>query len=397
MKWILFILVLALALSSLGLLSLQDPGIVEIVWLGYDIQLTALLAFLIFLFVLLIIILFGCGISWLLGMPVKWFSFFQRSRKRKAEFELLELLSSYEAETFSGALPHQKKGAHNFTDNPFFLWVSGNAFERAENHLEAEKCFMALTKNSSTTFLGLKGQIRAAIHRGDLKSAYDLLKHAEKFSPTSPWVLKHLLALTREHKKWEKAETLILRLEDLGYLTPEQSKKQIAFVQYQQSLQPKISLAQKEVFLRQAHSLDPSLAEATMVLAPLLQKQGHITYALTALEATWSLNPTQILGDLYLKIAEPRDDMSAFQEAQTLVKNNPQHAESLLFLARMALNAKLWGEARVFLTELLKQNPTTHVYQLLSRLELEEKHNWKDALKWLEEGLQAPHRVEESY
>ncbi len=393
MKWILFILVFILVLASLSFLSLQNPGIIQIDWLGYEVQLTAMLALLILLFFFILIILFGHVVSWVLGMPVKWLSFFKRSQHKKAELELLDLLSSYEAEIFSGALQHQKKAAHLLSDNPFFLWASGNTFEGVEKHFEAEKCFMALTKNPSTTFLGLKGQIRAAMHRGDVKSAYDLLKRAEKVVPTSPWILKHLLSLAREQKDFEQAEALILRLEDLGYFTSEQSKKQIALVQYQQSLQPKISLYQKEVLLRQAHYLDPTLTEATAALAPLLQRQGHITYALTALETTWNLNPTQTLGDLYLKIVSPKDDMKAFQEAQTLVKDNPKHPESLFFLARISLEAKLWGEARAFLNELLKQNPTAEVYQLLSHLELEENHNWKAALKWLEEGLQAPRHV----
>ena len=393
MKWILFILALAIALASLGLLYFQDPGAVQITWLGYEVRLTATLATLILLFFLFILILVGGGASWLFGMPVKWLSFFKRSQKRKTELEFLELLSSYEAEIFTDALQHQKKAAHHLSENPFFLWASGNTFERVEQHFDAEKCFMALTKNPSTTFLGLKGQIRAAMHLKNITSAYDLLKRAEKVAPTSPWVLKHLLALAREQRNFEEAESLILRLEDLGYYTSDESKKQVALTQYHQSLKSKTSLAQKEFFLRQSHYLDPSLAEATAALAPLLQKQGHVTYALTALEATWSLNPTQTLGDLYLEIASPRNEVSAFQEAKTLVKNNPNHRESLLFLARVALKAELWGETRTFLMDLLKQNPTANVYQLLSRLELDEKQDWKAALKWLEEGIEAPRHV----
>ncbi|HUX80059.1 MAG TPA: heme biosynthesis protein HemY, partial [Alphaproteobacteria bacterium] len=60
---------------------------------------------------------------------------------------------------------------------------------------------------------------------------------------------------------------------------------------------------------------------------------------------------------------------------------------------RIALQAKLWGEARANLAELLKQKPTAEAYQLMSHLELEEKHDWKAALKWLEEGIEAPRHV----
>lgn len=390
MKWILFFLLSAVALVSLGILYIRDPGYVAITWIGYEVQLSAVVAFLILAFLFFILILVWWVISWLLRIPHKWSSFFRRSQKERAKHELLELLSSYEAEVVTDALQHQKRGASLLSTNPFFLWVSGNTFEKAEKHFEAEECFIALSKNPPAAFLGLKGQICAAMHRSDFKTAYDLLKRAQKLAPTSPWVLKHLLALTREKKNFEEQEKLILRLEDLGYFTSDQSKKQIAQVQYQQALQPKISLTQKEVFLRQAHYLDPSLSEATEILAPLLHEQGHTTYALTALAATWPLAPIQKLGDLYLQICSPQDELGAFQEAKNLVKDNPQNPESLFFLARTALKAKLWGEARAFLTPLLEQKPTANVYQLLAHLELEEKHDWKAAIKWLEEGIQAP-------
>ena len=95
------------------------------------------------------------------------------------------------------------------------------------------------------------------------------------------------------------------------------------------------------------------------------------------------VNPKQGLGDLYLKISSPSDDLEAYQVAQNLVKNNPKHPESLIFLARTALKANLWGEARTHLTNLvnLKGTVTADVYQLFARLELEEKQDLKAAIK----------------
>ncbi len=387
MKGIFFFLILIGASASFGLLYLQDPGVVGITWLGYEIQLTAVLAFLLLLLFFFIFILLGQCLSWLLRIPMKWLSFFRRSQKRKAKAELLDLLSFYEAETFTEALKHQEKASPYLMTHPFFLWISGNIFEKSENHLEAEKCFLTLTENPRTAFLGLKGQIRAAMHRRDVKTAYELLIRAQKVNPTSPWVLKHLLALTREQKNLKEAETLVLRLEDLGYIAADESKKQMAHLLYQQALECKSSETDKEVLLRQSHFLNPSSSEVTEALAFLLQKQGHITYALTALEATWALTPTQSLGDLYIKIASPKTPLEAFQEAQTLVKNNPQHPESLLLLARTALQAKTWGEARTLLTSLLKEKPSWDAYGLLAILEWEEKHDGKAAINWLEKGV----------
>ncbi len=392
MKLILFFFLIGI-LAFLGIFYLREPGYIEIIWLGYEVQLTVVLALFFLLLFFFLIFLLGHIVSWFFEIPVKWGTFLRHSRNKRAKNELLELLSYYEAEDFKETLHHQKKVAPLLSHNPFFLWVSGNAFAKRDQYLEAEECFAGLTKNSLTAFLGLKGQIRSSMHRRNFKLAYTLLKRAEKIKPSSPWVLKHLLALAREQKAFEKAEKLILRLEDLGAFTVDQSQKQMAQLQYQQALQPKISLSQKEVYLRQSHLLDPSLAETTEMLALVLKEQNHITYALTALETTWKLTPTQKLGDLYLVLSRPRDDLESFQVAQNLVRDNSENSESLVFLARIALKAKLWGEARSFLNLLLKKQPTVPVYELLARLELEEKQDTHAAIRWLEEGLQAPRHV----
>ncbi|MBY0500851.1 MAG: hypothetical protein K2P93_02475 [Alphaproteobacteria bacterium] len=393
MKWILVFLLLIMFAAGMGLWFLQDPGQMEIVWLGYELQLSLALGFLICVF--FFFSLFFCirVLSWFLGIPFRWLSSIKKAKLLTAKHELVELLSSYEAELFFDALSHQKKAARRLSTNPLFLWISGITFEKAEKHLEAEKCFLELVNKPSTAFLGLKGQIRAALHRDDIKSAYGLLQHTEKLLPKSPWVLKQLLTISREQKNFKKASNLVLRLEDLGYFTTAQSKKQLAYFQFQEAMQSKTSEAQKESLLRQSHYLDPSLYEATEVFAQLLFDKGHKSYALSAIEATWNLSPTQKLGELYLTIIMPQSAIDAFQVVCKLVKNNPSHNESLTLLSSIAIKAKLWGEARAHLSTLLAQNPTSEAYRLLASLELEEHQDYKAAVKWLQEGLNSPRHV----
>ena len=80
-----------------------------------------------------------------------------------------------------------------------------HVFEKTNTPLEAEKCFMELSKFPGASFLGLKGQIHAALQRGDSRLAYVLLENAEQLVPTSPWVLNHLLTLAHEQKNFTKA------------------------------------------------------------------------------------------------------------------------------------------------------------------------------------------------
>jgi HemY protein len=390
MKWLLFFIVTAIFFGFLGIVYLVNPGSLELIWFGYNIQLSAILAFIILIFLMSILLFMGYSILWLINLPSKWANHYKKSQESNVEAELLNLLTSYEAENFNMALELTQKIKKKLEKNPFFLWIAGNIFEKTKHHLEAEQCFITLIAQPSTFFLGLKGQIRAAIVRSDFNKAYDLLKRAEKDFSSSPWVLKHFLAIAREQKKFIDAEKTALRLDDLGYITKDQSKKQLANIEYQEALQPKISQEQKETYLRQAHYLDPSLTQVSEMLADLLQEQGHHAQALSILQATWDHAPTQTLGDLYLKILSPKNEGIAFEKIKEFVKKNPKNPESLLLLARTGLKAKLWGETRTALKQLLEKHPTAIAYQLMAHLESHEHQNMEAAMEWLEKGLQAP-------
>ncbi|EKE10012.1 MAG: hypothetical protein ACD_16C00089G0007 [uncultured bacterium] len=386
-----FFFIFTVALFALiGGVYLVDPGSVEILWFGYSVQLSAILATGVLVFCVLAFLILGYSLWWVIHLPSRWISAFQKSQTTGPQFELLRLLSLYEEESLNVALSFTKKMRKKFESIPLFLWISGNIFEKTGHHLEAEQAFMSLLSHPDTFFLGLKGQIRSALKQGDYNRAYELLKHAEKDYGSSPWVLKHLLAVAREKKKFIDAEKIALRLDDLGYLTKEQSKKQLGYIEYQEALDPHITPDQKEAYLRQAHYLDPSLSQVSEMLADMLHQQGHKTQALSVLQATWIQAPTQKIGDLFLKFTSPKNEVEAFQKAKEFVKKNPNNSESLLFIARTGLKAKLWGETRVALTELLKEHPTTIAYQLMAHLEYQEHQNMKAAMEWLELGLQAP-------
>ena len=375
--------------AAIAFWYLQDPGHIGITWLGYEIQLSVAVGIATLLLSLFLLSLVGKMILWLLGIPFRFFTFLQDHQKKEAWNQLLEQLTSLEAENFSEALQHQKKIGTGLENDPFFLWISANTLEKTGKSYEAETLFSKLTDAS---FLGLKGRIRLALERGDQASARTLLEQADKLQPCSPWVLKHLLALTYEDRNFGKAKELIKKEEDLKILPPAQAKKQLAHLCYLEASQSDLSLEKKEALLKEAHSLDPRLSEAAESLAQILVQKGQGRDALRVLEATWCVNPAQPLGDLYLTLSAPKSGIDAYQAATRLVKKASHLPESLLFLAQTALNARLWGESRAQLTLLHMQHPTAEVYGLLATLELEENQNLKAAIGWLEKGIKAPRR-----
>lgn len=120
MKWLLFFIVTAIFFGFLGIVYLVNPGSLEIIWFGYNIQLSAILAFIILIFLMSILLLVGYSILWLINLPSKWANHHKKSQESNVETELLNLLMSYEAENFNVALELTQKMKKNLKKILFF-------------------------------------------------------------------------------------------------------------------------------------------------------------------------------------------------------------------------------------------------------------------------------------
>ncbi len=157
MKALLVSCFFSILFAAVALWYLQDPGIVEIIWLGYEVHLsvaTGILTLLIALFMLLLLL---GGSLWLLGIPIRFISFLQDHRKREAQHHLLEQLTAFEAEKFTEALYHQKKIGKILDKNALFLWISARAFEKANSFDRAEKILLSAYTDVLHLLPGLAG------------------------------------------------------------------------------------------------------------------------------------------------------------------------------------------------------------------------------------------------
>ncbi|WP_242442988.1 tetratricopeptide repeat protein [Magnetospirillum sp. 15-1] len=71
------------------------------------------------------------------------------------------------------------------------------------------------------------------------------------------------------------------------------------------------------------------------------------------------------------------------KRVQELVQANPASPDGHVALAEASLAAQLWGQARTHLQKALEQRPTRAVFQLLARVEREERKDEAAANVWL--------------
>ena len=99
-----------------------------------------------------------------------------------------------------------------------------------------------------------------------------------------------------------------------------------------------------EKLARQALKTDPSFTPAVLALAGLLRARGKEKNAQSVLSDGWKRAPHPDIAALAL--APVTDKLARAKAAQTLTAGAPDHPETHLLLARTALDAGVFGEAR---------------------------------------------------
>jgi HemY protein len=123
--------------------------------------------------------------------------------------------------------------------------------------------------------------------------------------------------------------------------------------------------------------------------AKLLLGAGKNRKAAAAIEKSWGYSPHPDLLEPYLEACDAPNASARLVAVQRLAKINPHHSDSNLAIASMALDAKIWGEARKFLEATLKQKPSAKVYRLMADLAELSDGNSEESRGWLRQATEA--------
>lgn len=154
-------------------------------------------------------------------------------------------------------------------------------------------------------------------------------------------------------------------------------------------LENKKSVAER--LMRKAHRLDTAHVPAALRLASFYLDGGRRRKAVTVIKETWALAPHPELAQLWSDAA-PRacfkDTAKRLAWFEKLVALKPDHVEGQLAIAAIAIDDKLWGEARQYLTRAEQIMPSARLYRLWARLE-EYAGNIESAQEMLKKAVDA--------
>lgn len=369
-----FFLKLAIICLIVVFLTL-NPGQFSIEWFGYKSTMpVALLLASVFLLVSILILIHHCW-RWFQDIPNRTKGFFQKRRIKKFEDVVIEGLTSIAAQQPEEAQSYADLARGLAPNHPLALFLTGQTSYLTQDYALAQSTFALMTEQPSLKFLGLRGSALLAIERQDWARAQTYLEQLYEIRPDSPWVLKQLELNSLKLALVDSTNTEIDMLPFYRHLAKSDALMHqglLLWIKLKHNTHVKLTDAQQLELLKSTYEMIPQNAVVASEFAYSLHNHNHRQKALRILQRSYRMEPHRLLADTWLTIHNTSDPIDAYRKIEKLTSQHPHHEESYWLLAKAALDADLWGQARHHIQPLLHENPTKSTYQLMLEIEQRE-------------------------
>jgi HemY protein len=370
------------------------PGMVSVSWLGWRVDIAVGIAALALLAVVLILWLIFSVLGRLLRAPRRYAGRRRDQRRLEGYRALTSGLVAIAAGDAREAERLHKRALLMFRKGqletpPLTRLLSAQAALMRGDGAKAEDEFSAMLGDPETEFLGLRGLILQALKRGDDATALKLTARATQLKPSTPWVLQSQLALETRAHEWRKATATLKQAVKKGAVSAETGRHYQATLLIAHSRQAAGEGHARDAlsYAAQAHGLDEGFAPAATHYARLLRDGNKAQKGLRALETAWAKSGHPQVAETYDLLLASEAPVQRLKRFERLVELRPSDPESHLAAGAIALNARLWGEARRHLDRAGAQGPgpwSNRLCHLMAELEQGDHGNGEARQTWLE-------------
>ena len=385
---------LFLALVALGALAviwlLDNPGTVEVVWLGQVVNLDIGLALAALVVFVILVVLLAKLISSLLRAPRTVSKGFARRRHRKSLSAVRDGLLSVGAGDIQHARDASLRAQRLVPDEPLTLLLKAQTAQLSGDGDAASSAFRTMLQNPETRTLGLRGLYVEAQRHGDRRLAERFALEAVKIKQDLPWAGRAVYEAQCRAGNWDAALETLTRLTEGRVVDRETARRHRATLLTAEALRVEGDAPEEAASLAsEAHKLTPDLIPAALIAGRQASRAGDVKGATRIVETTWVKEPHYALAEVYAHARAGDSASDRLERVRTLARMMVASDEGNVAVARAAIEAKDWTAARDALQPQIERGPSRRDCMLMAHVEEMERGDTGAAREWLSRALSA--------
>lgn len=385
-------LLLVAVLVAVGVFLTENPGTMQLTWLGYEIE-SSVGIFL--LAVALLVVIFALGYAvlrliwrfpWIMGGKMK------ASRSRRGHEAVSRGILAAAAGDIEAAEEWTRRAKRLASDEPLTRLLTAQTAQLKGDHEAATAMFAGMLEQEDTRLLGLRGLVTQAVREDNDERALEYAREAYAMRPQTPWVLEQLFESSEKAHALDEAEDAVLmqlRHDQIERPAANRKRAVLAYERAEEALQAgDLDKALKEA--KTCHRLAPELAPGTALLAKVHLARGSHRRAARALEKGWKWAPHPDLVAAYKSLVPVEPPMDWLRRLRKLTAERAGHEAARLALAAAALEAEIWAEVRQYLRIHGGEPLSRSACLLMAELERRENSDEQAADAWMLRAEAAP-------
>ncbi|MFK7793532.1 MAG: heme biosynthesis protein HemY [Devosiaceae bacterium] len=387
---VLFFLGLVLAFAF-GFAWLADrPGTVSIDWMGYEIELSAMLAMVGLVALIVVVMLVWWVLKSILRSPQIMGGYFSARRRDKGYEAVSSGLLAAGSGDKASAQRYAKQAEKLAPDAPLTRVLCASSADLAGDAQAKRDAYRQMLDDPKTQLLGLRGLYLDAVGENDEEAARHYASQAAALAPALPWAGQAQFEDQVQRGDWPAARAAVERNLQMRILTKTERNRLRAVLLTAEALdreqgEPDIA----RPLAQEAHKLAPDLVPAADVAGRLLIRAGKMTQASKVIESTWKKAPHPELAETYLYVRPGDAVADRVKRARKLAQLCMHDREGELALARALIEAGKLDEARAALENYTGEEATQRVCLLMAEINEKEGGDTAAVRGWMARALRA--------
>ncbi|MGD1886614.1 MAG: heme biosynthesis HemY N-terminal domain-containing protein [Cohaesibacteraceae bacterium] len=376
---------------GLGFAWLADrPGTVAIDWMGYQVELSAMLAA-----IGLAIVIVGVMATWwvlktILRSPQIMGGYFSARRRDRGYDALSSGLVAAGSGDGKAAQRHAKMATKLMPEAPLTRVLAASSADLAGDPDGKRLAYRQMLDDPKTQLLGLRGLYLDAVQQDDEEAARHYAGQAAALAPALPWAGEAQFEDQVQRGDWPAARAALERNLQARIVTKAERYRLRAVLLTADALDREAGDPEAaRPLVVEAARLAPDLVPASAVAGRLLIRQGKMTQASKVIESCWKKAPHPELAEVYLYVRPGDAVADRVKRARKLVQLCAHELEGELALARTQMEAGDLDDARQTLSAFTGSEATQRVCLLMAEIEEQDGGDTVAMRGWLARALRA--------